>query len=839
MTMWKLALRNLRSRPARSALTLLSVAIGVAAVLSVAMVRESTRRSYLATQDAVAGRAALEVVGDGERPIDAGLTSILAKMPGVAAALPLVDRPSVLYFNGKRVKVFVLGIDWPRPELAQDYQLTQGTFQLGGQAGLLTGDFAAGLGIRCGEQVRILTRSGVATVQVSGFLSRRSAGALSRPAVLVLALADAQRLLGNSGRVDKIQLMLEPSIVAENAAVEIARRLPDDAIVRVPPGREALATESLAAVDRGLSFTGTLSLVLAAAVILNTLLMNVSERRAQLGMLRSLGATRRQVVRLILREALLLGLAGSALGCSAGVVGAQLLLRAMERLLDTTLPPSQLTLGPYLLAVTLGLATTLLAAYLPARAASRVAPIEAMAGAAREAAAGGESRFAAVTAAGAALLAMVAAIVPAALRGWLHVWIVTPMEVVALVGCALLIPLLLKPLATVMKWLLLPLPRAEARLAHLQIVRRPTRAALTIGTLFVAMAFSVSIGGTTLNALADVRTWTRRAVMGDFYVWATLPEVATVAAVSLPETLRGEIMQLAGVESVDTLRYAPAKVDEQSVIVIAREFSAQRYFPLDLRDGDPREVQAGLFQGAAVIGTALGHRLNLAPGDDLPLQTSAGPRAMRIAGIANDYTVGGMTVYLHRPVAERLLQVEGVDGFVVDSRPGETGRTHAALKAFCEQRGLLFQPVGELHALMEHMMSGLLAGLWALVVLAFAVAALSVCNTLMMDVLERTREISLLRVVGMTRRQVRTMVLAQTLIMAGIGLLPGAAVGVLLSWLNNLSAIPLLGHPIGVEVHPVWLMASVAAALAITLAAAWLPAQRAARLELIVGLQCE
>jgi putative ABC transport system permease protein len=198
-----------------------------------------------------------------------------------------------------------------------------------------------------------------------------------------------------------------------------------------------------------------------------------------------------------------------------------------------------------------------------------------------------------------------------------------------------------------------------------------------------------------------------------------------------------------------------------------------------------------------------------------------------------------MTVYLHCATAKRLLDLEGVDVFIIDSQPSMHRQVEAALRALCEDHGLLFQSAADLHVLLDRMMAGFLVGLWVLIVLGFLVASCAVYNTLSMNVLEQTRDLGLLRIVGMTRRQVRKMVLIEALILGAVGLIPGLIIGVVLAILNHASAARLLGHDLEIEVSPFWLTGCLALAVMIVMAAAWPPAQRAARMKLISALQSE
>ena len=194
---------------------------------------------------------------------------------------------------------------------------------------------------------------------------------------------------------------------------------------------------------------------------------------------------------------------------------------------------------------------------------------------------------------------------------------------------------------------------------------------------------------------------------------------------------------------------------------------------------------------------------------------------------------------LYRTVAEKLLDVQGVDAYVIQANDKQLPAVEASLQAMCNEHGLLLQSYADLVGFIEQMMNGVIGSLWALLALGFVIAAFGLVNTLAMNILEQTREIGVLRVVAMTRRQVRRTILAQATMMGLIGLTPGALMGLLIARLINLSTLPTTGHAIPFVFRPWLLVVCFAAAFVIVIGSAYLPAERAARLKLSDALQYE
>jgi putative ABC transport system permease protein len=278
---------------------------------------------------------------------------------------------------------------------------------------------------------------------------------------------------------------------------------------------------------------------------------------------------------------------------------------------------------------------------------------------------------------------------------------------------------------------------------------------------------------------------------------------------------------------------------KQSVMVFIRDFTDHGNLPLDIQEGNPAQVRDQLAQGEVVLGTVLANRTHTKVGDEITLDTSKGPQKFRVAATATAYLVGGMLAYMEGQTARRLLGVDDVNTFVVNAKPGARAAVEEKLKQICGQSGLLLQSFADLRHRVDTIINGVVASLWVLLALGFIIGAFGVANTLTMNVLEQTRELALLRVVAMTRWQVRKTILAQAVLIGFIGLTLGLSGGIVGSYVCNLCAVAVLGHAIAFALHPSLLAVCFATGLVVIIAAAWLPAERAARLKLLIALQYE
>ena len=852
MILWKFTLREIKSRPGRATLTLLSIVIGVAAVVAVTVGTATTHKAYQEMYERVAGRAALEVTAEGGGFFNDAIVDKIEQTPGVKLAVPTVQRISALWHQNKHVRLLVMGIDAAHDEAVRDYELKEGKLFSGKYDALLETGFARGLGVGVGDEVKLAaTRGGLSgsmkRLKIVGLLSPRGAAGFNQGGVIFLPLKTAAALFSRVGNVNTVSVVLDEKADEKAVSAAIAKLLPTGMNVRSPMARSQLAKETVQDAENGLSFAYLLMIALAIFTIFNTFLMNVGERRRQLAVLRAIGATRRQVIRMLLLEGLVMGVVGTVLGSLAGLGGAYGLTQAMGRVYSTTMPALLVTPGPFLLAALLGPGISLAAMFVPAYIAGRISPLEGMRFVASESHAHVTLGYilGSVT-----VYLLCGATLAACITGYLPASLTMFVGVVFTVAFVLLVPIVLKQMARIASWALYPILGVEGRIAERQVLRRRVRTTLTIGLLFIAVSIAITLGTTILNCVEDIRSWQAKTFQGDFIIRTMTPDISTGATAPMPESLGPEFQAIDGVANVDSIRYmnlsmhvAPTEPGKepgkQSLMIFIRDFTDHGELPLDIQEGDKSQVRSRLSEGEVVLGAVLANRTHTKPGDEVTFDTPKGPKKFRVAATATAYLVGGMLAYMEGRTARQLLGVEDVNTYVVNAEPGRRAEVEAKLKTLCSKSGLLLHSFTDLRHRIDVIINGVVASLWVLLALGFIIGAFGVANTLTMNVLEQTRELALLRVVAMTRWQVRKTILAQATIIGFIGLTLGVAGGVIGAYVSNLCLVPLLGHGVAFATHPLLLVVCFATGLVVIIAAAWLPAERAARLKLLIALQYE
>jgi putative ABC transport system permease protein len=481
----------------------------------------------------------------------------------------------------------------------------------------------------------------------------------------------------------------------------------------------------------------------------------------------------------------------------------------------------------------------------PALRIGRISPLEGMS---RNPPASSGSWSWLFVASGLALIASGGAIVYGSVIGQIQLDYSKYGGIALLIGLVFLQTVLLPPQARFVAWLMSPLAKVESGLALKQILRHNTRSALTVGVLFIAGATGIGIANSILDNVKDVRQWYGQAIVADYFVRAMMPDMATGLAADLPDGIGAELEKVVGPrDTLDGIAFIEAKVpapsgepsDALTAIVVARGFPGKQPPAFDLIEGDASRLREDLKEGKIVIGSVLAHKLNLHVGDQLPLETAGGTVQLPIAGVANEYMVGGLAVHMHRDWAAKYLGVEGVDGYAIKADPTNLVALKAPLEAIAKKHDVLLQSNADITRSINRMVNGVEWSLWLLVFLGFVVAAFGIVNTLTMNVLEQTRELGLLRIVAMTKSQVRRTIRMQALIIGGVGLPAGLAVGVVNAYIMNQSMEPLLGHPIEFHLYPGLLIGTFLGAVLIVLVAAIIPARRAARIDVVEALHYE
>ena len=659
-----------------------------------------------------------------------------------------------------------------------------------------------------------------------------SAGNLVGVTVTAFDRATAQTLLPEPDSFTNVGVRVAEGQTKEEVRDRIAAALPEYDVAT----QEEVGEDQAEDLKTVLNFINIFLLVFAGIalfvgsfIILNTFSMLVAQRMRELALLRAVGASRRQVTRSVMVEALVVGLVGSTLGVAVGI-GIAYLLRVAFAAFGLELGDAGLVLLPrtIVVAYVVGVLVTLVAAYLPARRAARVPPVAAMRTDVTMQPRSLRLRglLGGVVMAGGAV-ALGASFAPDGVAA--RSQLVGIGAVLLLVGLVMLTPALSRP---VIRGLGAVYPRlfgTVGRLGRDNAIRNPRRTAATASALMVGLTLVAAIGVLASSTNASISGVVDRSLGADYIVSDAIgtpfsPEIAN------------SLEDVEGVDTVTRFRYGGAGVDDGTVVVSAADAAGlQDTINLTFTEGDA----AGLEGRGILLDTGVSDDLGVKVGDGLNVTfQGSGEQSLRIGGVFEpNQLVGGYLVSTdtltefggdQRDNYVYVDAAEGVDTIELGTRleeqladyPNVLLRDQTAFKD--EQRGQVNQ---------------LLYLIYALLALAIIIAVLGIVNTLALSVIERTREIGLLRAVGMGRRQLRRMVRLESVVIALFGALLGLGLGVLLGVAFQRAiadeGIDVLAVPIGSLV-----IFLVVAGLVGVLAAVW-PARRAARLDVLRAITTE
>lgn len=953
--------RQIRTRPGRAFLTLFSIILGVAAISAVQMLSVSIRGASKNLFSTVTGNADLVVQAAADAPLQESLLPTIEGIEGVKAAVPVIQG-NVTIFTGHgeenaRTRGMVLGVDPKRDRALRDQELAAGRFlgdppteeekKLVAESDeeqkeepeqlpelVLEENFARARRVDVGDDVRILSAGGRQKFRVIGLIRATSYARATAGGMAYVGIPTAQRLfLRGQKQFSSIQIVAANDKEVPALAERINALLPQGIKAAPPAGRTAVLEQTMHPTEQGLSVAVVFVTLLAAFMVFNTFMMNVSERRRQMAIIRAVGGTRSQLFAILIRESLFLGIIGTVLGIFIGYWGTVFATFVLGHGLEVDFPTAKLTWQIALKAGLFGIGIALAGAIYPAWSASRLTPLEAMSPLAP---ASEERSQAGPIAAGCLLVAVGGVLLFMTMEGYLPINYGVYPALLILIGLVVLAETLLVNItAEIVSRLIRPLFGVPASLARRQIERHQTRSALTSGVLFIAAATGVGLSYVILDTVSNVRDWYKRTIIGDFYVRVALPDFASGESPETPEdfnqklddldprrllqrkeklhqeiaaaTVKADTAEVARlhqqdmeideklrttpVVSIDRGRIVKTKIKGIDTMVGAREYPTLDHAGFDIVEAmpdaayqearsnetmpqqgndetktsegrTPREKiyyammedkrkrlrrRAGLDKDKGelippvVVSSVVASQADIHPGDVVEIDTPNGPKKVHVLGINNEYLVGGLLVWMQRIAAEDLLGIQGYDGYIVMAKPGADNRQklHAQLQALTNEYGLLLQSFAEIHTTIEGIIRSTDFMLWGLVFVEFVVAAFGVVNTLTMSVLEQTRELGMLRIIAMTRDQVRQTIEAQAVIIGVMGIVPGVLVGLLIAYLMNKATYASIAHPVEFGFHPGMVLGVLAGSLSLVIVAAMLPAYRAARIDVLKALQYE
>jgi putative ABC transport system permease protein len=862
-----LSLRYFRLRWARTLLVVFSIALGIATWVTTGALNKSLEKAIRQSATPLAGLADL-YVSQSDRGVKQELAKQVGQVPGVESVRPILIIQNLQLPDLDRQAASLVATDFTalkKDESPWGLKVSDRAGERYLQA-LLSGHRPALVGrelanalppgskqfhIRAGGKIHKLMQVGV--VDAEG-----PASTLAGHIVYMDSTA-AAAMLGQPGIVTRLDVTVEPGAETEEVRRNIQAKLGDQAQVNTPEALDKRVRSVLLGLEIGFSLCGAGALVVGMFLVYNSLAVSVAERRHDIGILRAVGATRDQIRWLFLGEAVVLGLAGTVLGVPMGLGLAEFSLGPMQNVLrDIFLPMNihhleyselKLTIVGAMIA---GLTTSLLAALVPSTQAASEEPADAV----RRVPPSPGFIFrllqvgASVALIGAGLLGLV-------LKNQL------PPRVGTYAALVLVFPgaLLLTPRLTALAARLLhPLTRRlfgiQSRLAADNLIRAPGRTGLVIGALAAGVALMLQTSGVIKSNEAAVEGWVEETIRADLFVTSGGPLSANGQNQKMREEvrqrLRRELGDMPGLHIVAArFRYIDWQTNGQDTLMFVVPMDAETYYRANKERGG-RVPHLELFRrlaeepNTAVVSENFVHMNGLGVGDTIHLPSDHGTVPLRIIGTMVDYSWNQGTVFIDRQQSLDGFNDQRADVFDVylppdmDEASKEALRAKVAQSSLATEHDLNILTRSELHERILDLIRRLYGLAYTQELVVGIVAALGVVAALLISVLQRRRELGLLRAVGATQDQVLRSVLAEAVLMGLIGTLVGLVVGVPFEWYVVRAVIyEEAGFQFPV-VYP-WLAAGVIAGLAMICAtlAGLGPALHAVRLRIAEAIAYE
>ena len=854
--MWPLlrlvSIRHVLGSPLRSLLTLVGVSVGVATLVGITSINRSVMDAFRSTIDTVAGKADLTVAAETTGFPEELLETVRA-VPGVQHAAgglslvaPVTGQPGEsLYLMGVDLlddgffRTYE-GVDTDVGKLADDLEFLNSTDRL-----LISERYAREKGLKTGDTINLQTHEGSRPFVIHGLLKETGPLKAFGGSVGVMFFGSLQEAFGRGRVLTRIDVAIDQQVGLE-AMKERLQKVVGPTIEVDSPDRRGQAVQTMVrSFQLGLNLGSGVALLVGVFLVYNTISISVVQRRREIGTLRALGATRRRIRVLFALEAGVFGLFGSLVGLPLGVLVGKAAIGTVansvsEIYVRVNTKDVQLGTSELLVGVTLGILGSVFAALRPSWVASAIPPVEALR---KDAAigAGAVEVKSWPTWLGLGLLITaypVAQLPPPVenlpLGGYTAIFFI-------LMGVTLLAPIVLRTLNTPFQRPGELLFGISGRIAADNFARAPVRTAVPVSALSIGVTMAITLASFLGSFQASADRWIEQAIPADLFVTSSARLAGTQNQPMKPE-VQAELASVPNIAAVNPVRLFAHDVMGLRVFVISLDANVhdERGSTLLLEGKIPTAEERE--RGVVVISENFSRRRNLTIGSKFPMKTPTGEHTYTVGAVIIDYTSDQGSVILDRSIFVKQFLTEQIDTFhVYLNDRSKLEETRAAITAkMGAQYNLYVLSNSELRAEAKKLVGGAFSITYAMEVVAVALALLGIINTLLAAVLDRTREIGLLRAIGADRGHVLKLFTGEAFFIGLTGSLFGAVTGGVVGLIvTKIVGVQATGWNFPFS-YP-WATAAqmIAVGTLSAIVAGLYPARRAARLDVVEALAYE
>ncbi len=835
----------------RLALTTLGIALGVAVFFAIETANAALVTSLNSTIEKLAGRSTLEVAA-GDVGFAMDVIGKVRDTPGVAMAEPVTETLAATTLGGD-TRVLILGLD-----TGSDLSLYANgddqsgvvvknpvAFQNRADSVAVTRVFAERNRLNDGDRFQVRTASGLVDLTVRGIFSATGIGEVYDGNVAVMDIYSAQQVFGRGKKIDRIDIATATDADVDEVRTRLMERLGPGINVTRPELRGKTLENTVSAMHAAFTITSILALTIGVFLIFNSFSISVSQRWKEIAVLRSLGVERRNVRLMFLAEALMQGVIGSALGVAGGywlAKAAMVIVTGVSaRIYGLTLSAGGVGFDLRFAteALVLGLAASILAAWVPASSASKIEPALALRNIETRQPSGRTSflrPFAGIALVAAGLL--LTAFSPPAIGSFIQTGYSFAMQI----GMVMLLPKIMELGAFILRPVMQKLFGIEGVIAVDSMSHAPKRTVATVGAIMIGLSFALATASLIASQKRAIHNSLDKAVAADILV--TTSDQLSSRTDHFNQATTARITDLPEIRRADPIRVTTVDYDGGQLMLLAHDMQAYFDISPDLLDrGDPTAARDAAAAGKGlIVSTNMGFRWGLKIGDILRLPSPRGEVALPIVGMVDYYRSERGTILMDRQTYYQYWDDTDSDYIYIDLNPDVdkqifkqkiqaviAGTQQAFIYTHDEYKAWGTKIIDQFFTLMYMQM-----------VVAIIVAGIGLINTMLISVAERRREIGIFRAVGGLRLQVVKMVVLEAAAISVMGFISGAVLGALNSYFLVKTAVKAVaGFDLPLTFPTGMALLAIPVIILIAAAAAWLPAWKAARLSVTEAIGYE
>jgi len=833
----------------RTVLTIAGIVLGVAVFVGMHTANQSVLFAFNHTIDRIAGKTELQVTA-GETGFSEEVLDTIQSAASVRVAVPVIEAVVDSRIAGEG-NLLILGTDMTGDRSLRDYDLESGDeaviddpliFLAQPDSLILTKEFADKNHFGVNSTITLGTVLGDKAFTVRGIMKSSGLSSAFGGNLAVMDIYAAQKMFGRGRTFDRIDIGLKEGRTIVDAQAELRGLLGAGFQIDPPSARGQQFEAMTAAYSMMVNISSLFALFIGMFIIYNAFAIAVTQRRAEIGILRALGATRQQIRWLFLGESAVTGLVGSTAGVMVGLVIARGIAASIGNLMSDVYGVAQradeISTNPTLLVVALiiGVATSMIAATIPSRQAARVDPVQALQKGKYQVLTSGESRTRAILAAGLGIVSLVCLGFGASRIAFYGGY------ALVIVVALLLGPLLSLGLARALRPLLKWVRPVEGALAADSLIQSPRRTSASVAAVMLSLALVVAFAGMARASYTSIIEWMDEALNPDLFVMPSQDIV--IRTLRFPPDMSSELASIPGVTRVQMVRDARIVFRNTPVMIVATDVrnlseTVTRTPVAGAADVMYRETAAGR---GLMVSENLANLQELKLGEVLEIPAPHGVIRLPIVGIVVDYSDQQGTILMDRTVFQRYWHDDSVNAFRLYlssvAQPAEVKRQ--ILGRYAGVRQVFVLTNRELKDYILRITDQWFALTSVQIAVAVLVAILGIVNTLTVSITDRRRELGVLRAVGGLHGQIRRTIWIEALSIAVLGLVLGFAFGAVnLYYILQIVHRDIAGMRLAYEFPVSVTLGLIPTMLVAALVAAIWPAESAVRGSLVEALEYE